>query len=170
MLHIMQILAIILVAIAMAPALAHAFEFPGKMRLNRDAYVTVQAIYYPGFTIAGISEPLSLIAVIVLLLFTPPGTVTFWLTLVALFGLLGMQVIYWTRTHPTNKYWLQSAEGKLGNIGSGFFAFDPTSRTEEREVDWTKLRDRWEYSHITRAGLAFLSFLCLLLAIVVQEY
>jgi hypothetical protein len=154
----------------MAPALAHAFEFPGKMRLNRDTYVAVQAIYYPGFTIAGISEPLSLIAVIMLLSVTPPQTAAFWLTLVALFGLLGMQVVYWTLTHPANKFWLQSAGGTLGNFGGSFFAFDPAGRSEEGEVDWTKLRDRWEYSHIARAGLAFLSFLSLVLAIVVQEY
>lgn len=32
----------------MAPALAHAMEYPGKMRLSRDAYLTVQPIYYPG--------------------------------------------------------------------------------------------------------------------------
>jgi hypothetical protein len=169
MLHIMQIFAIILVAIAMAPALAHVFEFPGKMRLNRDAYVAVQAIYYPGFTIAGMSEPLSLIAVIVLLLYTPLDTAAFWLTIVALFGLLAMQVIYWTRTHPTNKYWLQSAEGTLGNVGTVFFAFDPTGHSRQTEMDWTKLRDRWEYSHITRAGLVFLSFLSLVLAIVTQD-
>ena len=50
MLQTMQILATILVAITMAPALAHAFEFPGKMRLSKDSYITVQAIYYPGFT------------------------------------------------------------------------------------------------------------------------
>jgi hypothetical protein len=24
-------------------------EFPGKMRLSKDAYLTVQRIYYPGF-------------------------------------------------------------------------------------------------------------------------
>ena len=47
------------------------------------------------------SEPLSLIAVIVLLLYTPLDTAAFWLTIVALFGLLAMQVIYWTRTQPT---------------------------------------------------------------------
>ena len=68
MFHTMQILSIILVALAMAPALAHAFEYPGKMRLNKDAYVTVQSIYTPGFAIAGVSEPAALVAVLVLLL------------------------------------------------------------------------------------------------------
>src|SRR5947209_7969885 len=33
-----RILAVVLTGIALAPALAHAFEFPGKMRLERGAY------------------------------------------------------------------------------------------------------------------------------------
>jgi hypothetical protein len=53
MFQILQILTTVLVAVAMVPALAHALEYPGKMRLSRDAYLTVQPIYYPGFTIAG---------------------------------------------------------------------------------------------------------------------
>jgi hypothetical protein len=36
---------IMLVALALAPALAPALEFPGKSRLNRDAYIMVQPIY-----------------------------------------------------------------------------------------------------------------------------
>ena len=65
MFHIIQILTITLVAIAMARALAHAFEFPRKKRLTRDSYVSVQGIYYPGFTLLGVSEPGGLIAVLV---------------------------------------------------------------------------------------------------------
>ena len=63
-----QILAVIVVALAMVPALAHALEMPGKMRLGSDAYFAVQRIYYPGFTIAGVGEPAGFIAVGVLLL------------------------------------------------------------------------------------------------------
>ena len=36
---------------------AHVFEFPGKMRLAKSDYFSVQRIYYPGFTFAGVSEP-----------------------------------------------------------------------------------------------------------------
>jgi hypothetical protein len=37
----------------MALSLAHALEFPGKLRLGKDAYLAVQQIYYPGFTFDG---------------------------------------------------------------------------------------------------------------------
>jgi hypothetical protein len=160
MIHVVQIVAIMLVAFTLAPALAHAFEFPGKKRLTREAYLTVQTIYYPGFTLLGLAEPGSLIAVIVLVLLTPAATPAFWLTLIALLGLLGMQVVYWTLTHPANKYWLQGGSVSLGNIGRSFFSFDPASLSGSRvaggEVDWTRFRDRSEYSHIIRAGLSLL--------------
>jgi hypothetical protein len=71
MLTAVQIVTVILVALAMVPALAHALELPGKMRLTQEVYVAVQRIYYPGFTIAGISEPAGFLATIVLLFLTP---------------------------------------------------------------------------------------------------
>jgi hypothetical protein len=122
MLSILQVLTVVLVALAMALALAHAFELPGKMRLAKDQYFAVQRIYYPGFTIAGISEPAGFISTIVLLFLTPRGTLAFWLTLIALIGLIGMQVVYWILIHPVNKVWLQGET--LGGFGSGFLGSD----------------------------------------------
>src|SRR5437016_9261017 len=69
MFQTVEIVSILLVALAMAPALAHLLEFPGKIRLTKDAYLTVQPIYYPGFTIAGgIGEVGGLIAVLAIVL------------------------------------------------------------------------------------------------------
>lgn len=120
MLQTIEIISILLVALAMAPALAHVLEFPGKSRLTKDAYLTVQPIYYPGFTIAGsMGEVGGLISVFVVLLLTPRGTSAFWLRLVALFAMLGMEVIFWLFTQPANKFWLQSTP--LGSFGAGFF-------------------------------------------------
>lgn len=87
---VLRILTLILVVLAMVPALAHALELPGKLRLTKDAYFAVQPIYYPGFTIAGISEPAAIVSAIILLLLTPPGSDDFWLTLAALLGLISM--------------------------------------------------------------------------------
>jgi hypothetical protein len=167
MFGVLQVLTVILVALAMVPALAHALELPGKMQLTKDAYVTVQSIYYPGFTIAGISEPLGIISTITLLAFTPSGTWDFWLTLAALFGLIGMQAVYWLLTHPVNKFWVQGKQ--IGSAGTGFFSFASGNtrgdQNETRPVDWTKLRDRWEYSHVMRAALVTVSFIALIVAI-----
>jgi hypothetical protein len=168
----LQFLTVILITVALSLALAHALELPGKMRLSRDAYFAVQPIYYPGFTIGGgIGEAGGTILTIVLLVLTPVGGGSFWLTAVALLGLLGMQAVYWLLTHPVNRVWLRGE--KLSNFSSGFFSFGtkrPEGRREDtREPDWTQLRDRWEYSHIIRAGFAFVSFVSLIVAIVLNS-
>jgi hypothetical protein len=165
---VLQILSVLLVAVAMSLSLAHALELPGKMRLTKDAYYAMQPIYYPGFTIGGgISEPGGTIATIALLLLTPFGSTDFWLTLVALLGLIGMQVVYWVFTHPVNKFWL--TDEKLGAFGAGFFGFGGAKNEKTRPVKWTDLRDRWEYSHVARAVLAFVSLLALVIAITSRD-
>jgi hypothetical protein len=160
MVRILEILSILLTAIAMALSLAHALEFPGKRRLDRDTYFKVQAMYYPGFTVGGAGEPLAIIAVIALLLFMPHGTPAFWLTASASVALVLMHATYWMVTHPTNKVWLQGQ--RLGSAGSAFFAAGGGSPQSE----WTVLRDRWEYSHVARAVLAMLSLIALVAAVV----
>ncbi|MGZ2468905.1 hypothetical protein [Sinorhizobium medicae] len=77
MLVTVEIITIVLVAIATALALAHALEWPGKLRLPKDQYLAIQAIYYPGFTIGGVAEPLSLLFTAALLVLMPRGTPAF---------------------------------------------------------------------------------------------
>ena len=167
MFSVLQVLTVILVAVAMALALAHALELPGKMRLDKETYYAMQPIYYPGFTIGGgIGEAGGTISTIILLFLTPLGSTRFWLTLLALLGLVGMQAVYWLFTHPVNKFWVEGEN--LDRFSSRFFAFGASrSRLENqtRSPDWTELRDRWEYSHVARAGLALLSLIALVIAI-----
>jgi hypothetical protein len=167
---VLQVLAVILVAVAMALSLAHALELPGKMRLDRETYYAMQPIYYPGFTIGGgVGEVGGTISTIVLLSLTPLGSTEFWLTLVALIGLFGVQAVYWFFTHPVNTFWVEGEN--LDRFGSGFFAFGSNrSRlgNETHPPDWTRLRDRWEYSHVGRAGLASVSLISLVIAISVN--
>lgn len=149
-----------LVVLAMVPAVAHALELPGKLRLAKDAYFAVQPIYYPGFTIAGAAEPLAIISTAVLAIMTPRPGADFWLTLAALAALIAMHAVYWLVTHPVNNFWLQRE--RLGRAGAGFFSFHAAAASQ---ANWKTLRDRWEYSHVARAALAFASFVALLIAI-----
>ncbi len=166
MFSILQILTVMLVAVAMALALAHALELPGKMRLDQKTYYAMQPIYYPGFTIGGISEPVGVMLTIVLLWLTPKGSSNFWLTLVALLGLLSMQAVYWLFTHPVNQFWVEGEN--LDRFSSGFFSFGTSkSQSEDKTTppEWTELRNRWEYSHVVRAGFALLSLIALVIVI-----
>jgi hypothetical protein len=165
MLTALQITTVFLVAIAMALALAHALELPGKMRLDEKTYYAVQTIYYPGFTIGGIGEAAGTIAAIILLFVSPRASAEFWLTALAVIALIGMQGVYWLVTHPINRFWVEDV--KLNRAGAGFFAFgaDRTRRDQNLPLDWTELRNRWEYSHVARATCAMVSFVALILAI-----
>jgi Domain of unknown function (DUF1772) len=160
MMQTLQVLSVMFAAFTMAQMLAHALEFPGKRRLDRDTYVKVQTIYYPGFTIGGAFEPLSVIATFALLLFTPFGTTSFWLVAIAFVGLTLAHAIYWTVTHPVNKVWVKDVQ--LGKSGGTFFGAGNTTAAG----DWTELRDRWEWSHVARAALAVASLIALVVAAV----
>jgi hypothetical protein len=162
-----QILTVLLVAVALASTLAHVMELPGKLRLSKESYLAVQSIYYPGFTIAGgIGEFGGIIATFVLTMFTPAGTTQFWLTLGALLALLAMHAVYWALTHPVNNFWLKDVQ--LQGFSAGFFSFGlPKHGSDAQALDWTALRDRWEYSHVLRAGLALLGFILLVTAVAI---
>ena len=47
---------------------------------------------------------------------------------------------------------------KLGSAGATFFNTTGAAIAGE---DWTRLRDRWEYSHVARACCAFVAFVAL---------
>lgn len=166
MLHALHVLAVMLVAIAMALALAHALELPGKLRLSKQQYLTIQQIYYPGFTIGGAAEPLGLLLTLLLVFLVPAGSLRFWLTTAAAIALLVMHACYWFLTHPVNNFWLKDIH--LKGIGAGFFSFGTLNRARSSgTAEWTELRDRWEYSHVARAVFGLISLALLITALAV---
>jgi hypothetical protein len=52
MLLSLEVVTVFLVGVAMSMALAHALEYPGKLRLDERTYLAVQTIYYPGSPLA----------------------------------------------------------------------------------------------------------------------
>jgi hypothetical protein len=166
MFSMLQVLTVLLVAVALALALAHALELPGKLRLTKEAYFAMQPIYYPGFTIGGgIDEAGGMMATILLLCLTPLGSTDFWLTLVALLGLIGVQAVYWLFTHPVNNCWL--AGENLERFSAGFFSFGAhglgwrtqrVPRIGRRYVTVGSI-------HTSRVGCALVSLLALAIAI-----
>lgn len=160
MLVTLEIVTVVLAGIALVPALAHALELPGKMRLGRDDYLAVQPIYYPGFTFAGFAEPLAVVAALALAV-TTFATVESWLAGAALLALLFMQAIFWFMTQPANKFWLR--ETQLSGAGKRFFGTGSGDASGAR--DWSVMRDRWELSHVLRAIAASIAFVLLVTAV-----
>ena len=168
MFQVLQVVSAFLVSVTMALALAHALELPGKMRLDKQAYFTVQPIYYPGFTIGGLAEPLGMVTTLLLLVLTPRGSAAFWWTLSAWLALLATHAVYWLLTHPVNKFWLR--DQNLKGVSAGFFAFDPMKRSARavgsQPDAWERFRNQWEYSHVLRAIFSALALLALLMAVI----
>ena len=168
MLGTLKVVTVLLVSVAMALSLAHALELPGKLRLDKQAYLTVQPIYYPGFTVGGLSEILGILAIGALLFMTHAAGMEFGLMLGALVALIAMHVAYWIITHPVNNFWLK--DKNLKGVGAGFFAFGAKKRAASdgttSDDDWKGLRNRWEFSHVLRAILAAIAFIFLTIAVV----
>ncbi|TPK95882.1 DUF1772 domain-containing protein [Mesorhizobium sp. B2-4-16] len=163
----LEVLTVILVAGAMAMALAHALELPGKLRLGRQDYFVVQRIYYPGFTIGGGIAEVGGIAATLALMLTSGSPSRFWLIAGALVALLVMQLVFWFMTQPVNKHWLQEVE--LTAPAKRFFAAEGSDGVPLPPAqEWKALRNRWELSHVIRAALAMLSLILLTTAIAIQ--
>ena len=165
MLQALRILSVVLVAVGMGLALAHALELPGKLRLDKAAYNSVQTIYYPGFTIGGFFGELgAMLATAALLIATPFASPAFWPTLVALVGLLIMHGVFWAMTQPVNRFWLR--DQKLHGAGAAFFAVGARHDSgQSADHAWATYRNQWEYSHVARAVLAMLSLISLVWAV-----
>jgi len=156
----LHVLALLLVAVTMGLSLAHALEFPGKLRLDEQTYRAVQAIYYPGFTIGGfVGEFGALLMLALLLVLTPTDSQRFWWIAAALGFLVLCHATYWIVTHPVNSAWLKDTD--TSGLASSFFGMFSAA-----EGGWKQMRDIWEYSHIARALLATLSFLSMTLALI----
>jgi hypothetical protein len=165
MLHVLQVVTLMLVAVTMALALAHALEYPGKMRLSKQEYLATQAIYYPGFTLGGIAEGVSVIALGALVLLTRGSGAAFWLTLAAFLAVAALHLVYWMLTHPVNNFWIKDV--KMNRTSTRFFSLIPAPRGGRQEPEWTELRDQWERSHLIRAVLGVVGLLLLTISLVI---
>jgi hypothetical protein len=104
-----------------------------------------------------------LLLILLLLFLMPAGTMTFYLTLGAFLALLAMHATYWLLTHPVNNFWLKDFE--LKGADALFFSIGRREKADHRHIDWAELRDRWEYSHVLRAGFGLASLILIVAAI-----
>jgi hypothetical protein len=161
MLLTLEIVTTLLVSVAMALALAHALESPGKRRLDLQTYRAIQQIYYPGFTYAGVSEPLAIMGLLALIAAGAPERAQILPVVIAFLCVVAMHVVYWVFTHPINRLWLESVE--IGGVSERFFGRDKVkSRAPGDDQAWGRLRSRWERSHVVRAALGLAALVSLL--------
>lgn len=136
--RLIQLGAILLFAIALIPGGAHLLEFTNKMKLDRDAYMTVQQIYQ-GWDLMGIALIAALIVSIVLAFLSRQQRTPFWLALAASGLLMASLAVFFIWTFPANT---------------------ATANWTVAPQNWMALRQQWEYSHAMGAALVLAALVC----------
>jgi hypothetical protein len=131
----LQLVAILLVAIAMAGGWAHLFALANKMALSREDYLTVQQIYR-GWALLGIPIFGALASACVLAWLERGSGKPFYLTLLAAACIAASLAVFFSFTFPANQAtenWTRLPDG------------------------WESFRRQWEYSHAAGAILYFVA-------------
>ena len=131
-----RFITVMLTALSMATVFCHLMEMPAKLSIGGGLWLTLlQTLYPPTFgSFGAVFEVGALIATLVLAFLVRDRQPAFRWTMVALFCLVAAHAIFWTLIAPVN--------ATLGPL-----------TPETLPPDWSALRDRWEYSHATRAIL-----------------
>ena len=131
------------VALTLGPSLAHLFELPNKISLEREAYFTVQAIYR-GWSLLGIVIFGALLSTLTLSILLRQEGLPIFGAVIAFLCLAAAQAIFWTWTYPAN-------------IATENWTHVP--------ANWEALRRQWEYSHAAGACLNLVAMLALVFSV-----
>lgn len=145
--RILRFFSLFFMALTLGPALAHLFELPHKIFLSKEEYFIVQQIYR-GWALLGIVIAGAFLSTLSVTIMARGKPKVFTLTLLGLLCIVGAQVVFWTFTYPTNQ---------------------ATQNWTILPDNWQALRNQWEYSHATGAGLNLLALVFLLLSVLVRD-
>jgi hypothetical protein len=134
---------LLLVGLALGPALGHLLELPNKIGLSAEDYLRVQQ-NYRGWALLGFVVIPEIIATAMLAFALRRRAREFGFALVAFLCVLGAQVDFWAFTYPAN-------------VATGQWHMLP--------ANWESLRTQWEYSHAAGAALNLIAFIALILAV-----
>lgn len=144
----LQLISIMLTAVAMSAGWAHLLELRSKMKLSRDEYLTVQKIYR-GWALLGVVVVAALISAGVLSLLQRDSEPAFYLSLVGFSCIALTLVVFYVFILPANK---------------------KTRNWTVLPAQWEFLRKRWEYSHATSAILYFIALASLVISLLVDSF
>lgn len=138
-LRIIQLLALLLMALALVPAGAHLFALPNKIDLAAEPYFIVQGIYRDWALFGAVLFPAAIVDIaLAWMLRAQPAASR--LALTAGVCVVATLAIFFVWVYPGN------------------FA---TANWTVVTPDWTALRRDWEYGHAASAVLTFIGFAAL---------
>jgi hypothetical protein len=135
-LRIVQFLAIVLIALALAPVYSHLLALPNKIDIPEQQYFTDQAIYLGWALPTGIVLIAAIAISLVLTIIARGRGLSSWLALAAFLLIGATLVIFFIWTFPANQ---------------------ATQNWTTVPENWRELRVQWEYSHAVNAVLTFLA-------------
>ena len=138
-----QLLALVLTALALVPAGAHLFTLLNKIDLAQEQYFIVQNIYR-GWALFGIVWIGALLANFALAVMLRGRGRPFILALIAGLCVMVMFAIFFTWTYPANQ---------------------ATDNWTTIPANWEQLRRQWEYSHAANALVTFVAFCAVALSV-----
>lgn len=138
---------LLLVALVFGLTFAHVMEYPGKLRLDGPAWLTVQQHLYIAFgPFASIAEPLAILLTWILAIMLRRRWPAFGLTLLAAVSTTAGLVVWFLLVAPMNTLLNRWTPATL-------------------PPDWTACRDQWELGHAIHFVLFGVAFCTLLAAI-----
>jgi len=143
-LNMFRFLSLLFTALALVPVLAHLLELPNKINLSREDYLTVQQIYR-GWALLGFVVFGAVTSTLVLTIMVRHEPRRFLSALIALLGIVGTQVLFWTFTYPANQ---------------------ATQNWTTLPDNWIDLRKQWEYSHAGSAVFNLVGFIAIIVSVI----
>lgn len=138
---------LLLVGLALGPALGHLLELPNKIGLSADDYLRVQQ-NYRGWALLGFVVIPEILATGALAVLVRRRAGEFVLAVVAFLCSVAAQIDFWVFTYPANA---------------------ATDEWRMLPANWESLRTQWEYSHAAGAVLNLVAFVALILAVLCRR-
>lgn len=147
MVKTLRFLSLICTTLVLGLTLTHDLEIPGKHLLSGAEWLQIQHTFYGGFAIVGgIAEILGLLSTALLAFLLRERRTALILALIAALCFAGMLALFAFGNNPLNQ-----------QIATWTPATLP--------ANWREVRDAWDSFHAASSGLAALSLVCLLIAI-----
>lgn len=146
-LRIVQLVAVLLTALALVPAGAHLLALPNKIGMPQPAYFTVQGIYR-GWALLGLVVLGALVADFGLALAVRGQRTAMRLALAGAALIAMTLVIFFLWTYPANQ---------------------ATANWTIVPANWATLRAQWEYTHAASAVLTLAALACVTLSVIVAR-
>jgi hypothetical protein len=146
-----RFLTVMLTALSMGAAFAHLLEMPAKLRYDGPTWLhLLQTLYPPGFgTVGAACEVLAVVASLMLVVATRNRRKAFPWTLLGFSCVLASHAIFWIWVNPVNMTMVPLTPDTL-------------------VMDWTRLRDQWEFAHASRAILQIVALGAFVLSLLAE--